>query len=222
MDFAVTQKSMGYGAPGSSIGTSTSAKYVNGRRRKRRRAALVAAGGGKMMVPSVRSAIKPPPLPKKPRKKALKGEDLIDQAQEIDFAAMVTASGPGVPFLWRLHTTSRLQERRWVVCFSNFEAVRTVSSEYDAPRRSGPNVEQLVAENARRSCETSRPRGYSHCSLAEGQGVAARQWTAGGPQTRCVCHSRSGKRGALHLAAAVRISASRRLESRHQLVAISR
>ena len=41
--------------------------------------------------------VKPPPLPKKPRKKALKGEDLIDQAQEIDFAAMVAASGPGVP-----------------------------------------------------------------------------------------------------------------------------
>ena len=34
--------------------------------------------------------------------------------------------------------------------FLDFEAVRTVSSEYDAPRRSGPNVEQLVAENARR------------------------------------------------------------------------
>ncbi len=40
--------------------------------------------------------VKPPPLPKKPRKKALKGEDLIDQAQEIDFAAMVAASGPNV------------------------------------------------------------------------------------------------------------------------------
>ena len=103
--------------------------------------------------------VKPPPLPKKPRKKALKGEDLIDQAQEIDFAAMVAASGPGVPFLWRLHTMSRLQERRWVVCFSNFEAVRTVSSEYDAPRRSGPNVEQLVAENARRVVRDKQAQG---------------------------------------------------------------
>ena len=59
--------------------------------------------------------VKPPPLPKKPRKKALKGEDLIDQAQEIDFAAMVAASGP--------------------------------------------NVEQLVAENARRVVRDKQAQG---------------------------------------------------------------
>ena len=54
-------------------------------------------------------------MPKKPRKKALKGEDLIDQAQEIDFAAMVAASGP--------------------------------------------NVEQLVAENARRVVRDKQAQG---------------------------------------------------------------
>ena len=59
--------------------------------------------------------VKPPPLPKKPRKKALKGEDLIDQAQELDFAAQVAASGP--------------------------------------------NVEQLVAENARRIVRDKQAQG---------------------------------------------------------------
>ena len=57
--------------------------------------------------------VKPPPLPKKPRKKALKGEDLIDQAQEIDFAAMVAASGPGVPRCCGAFTPStRIVSRR--------------------------------------------------------------------------------------------------------------
>ena len=43
--------------------------------------------------------------------------------------------------------------------FLDFEAVRTVSSEYDAPRRSGPNVEQLVAENARRVVRDKQAQG---------------------------------------------------------------
>ena len=82
--------------------------------------------------------VKPPPLPKKPRKKALKGEDLIDQAQEIDFAAMVAASGPNV---------EQLVVRARRPAFTS--SIRLVAISHDAPHR--PRT--LVG-----SCETSRPR----------------------------------------------------------------
>ena len=83
--------------------------------------------------------VKPPPLPKKPRKKALKGEDLIDQAQEIDFAAMVAASGPNVEQLVaenarRVVRDKQAQGATLTVVLQKAKGLQTVNGLLEGPR----------------------------------------------------------------------------------------